>query len=96
MPIPLEKKSTIDEIRQRFDQDVERFSNLTSGQTATMEAPPSMELITAAARQSTPNSRRILDIGCGAGSTTLKLLQSVASHCCHVSPATSSTASLMA
>jgi tRNA (cmo5U34)-methyltransferase len=77
MPTPLENKSTIAEIKRRFDNDVERFSNLASGQSAAMEAPLLMELITAAASRATPNIRRILDVGCGAGNNTLKLLQSV-------------------
>ena len=38
-------KSTVDEIRQRFDADVERFSNLETGQSATADAPLGMELI---------------------------------------------------
>jgi len=33
------KKSSVDEIRVRFDADVERFANLQSGQSATMDAP---------------------------------------------------------
>jgi tRNA (cmo5U34)-methyltransferase len=49
MTTPLNKKSTIDEIRERFDKDVERFSNLETGQSATMDAPLAMELITQAA-----------------------------------------------
>ena len=32
-------KSTVEEIRQRFDKDVERFSNLETGQSATIDAP---------------------------------------------------------
>src|SRR5687768_11443821 len=32
-------KSTVDEIRRRFDADVERFSNLETGQSATLDAP---------------------------------------------------------
>lgn len=32
-------KSTVEEIRQRFDADVERFSNLETGQSATVGAP---------------------------------------------------------
>ena len=35
MKTPLERKSTIEDIRKRFDDDVERFSNLDTGQTAT-------------------------------------------------------------
>ena len=68
-----EKKSSIDEIRQRFDNDVERFSNIETGQTATIDAPLAMELITQAAFRSTPKIERVLDIGCGAGNNTIKL-----------------------
>ena len=42
------KKSTIDEIRARFDADVERFSNLATGQISTVDAPLAMELISCA------------------------------------------------
>ena len=66
-------KSTVDEIRQRFDDDVERFSNIETGQTATVDAPLAMELITQAAFRSTRRIQRVLDIGCGAGNNTLKL-----------------------
>lgn len=37
-------KSTVEEIRQRFDADVERFSNLETGQSATVDAPMAMAL----------------------------------------------------
>ncbi len=70
-------KSSTEEIRKRFDQDVERFSNLETGQTATVDAPLVMELITQAAFKTTVPIRRLLDIGCGAGNNTLKLLELV-------------------
>ncbi|MDA3872864.1 MAG: class I SAM-dependent methyltransferase [Kiritimatiellae bacterium] len=73
MTTPLTNKSTVDEIRSRFDADVERFSNLETGQTATIDAPLAMELITEAALAATPRMRRILDIGCGAGNNALRL-----------------------
>ena len=73
MPTPLHDKSTLDQIRERFDQDVERFSKLETGQTATQDAPLAMRLITQAAVRSTKPIRRVLDIGCGAGNNTLKL-----------------------
>jgi tRNA (cmo5U34)-methyltransferase len=82
MNTPLEKKSTPAEIKARFDGDVERFSNLDTGQTATMDAPLAMELITQAAVRSTKTIRKVLDIGCGAGNNTLKLLQSVSPFDC--------------
>jgi len=68
-------KSTVDEIRQRFDADVERFSNLETGQSATVDASLAMSLIAEAACVSTPNARHLLDVGCGAGNYTLKLLE---------------------
>ena len=68
-------KSTVDEIRRRFDADVERFSNLETGQTATVDAQLSLELITQAAAAALPVARSVLDIGCGAGNYPLKLLQ---------------------
>ncbi|MBI5567504.1 MAG: class I SAM-dependent methyltransferase [Chloroflexi bacterium] len=67
-------KSTVDQIRQRFDADVERFSNLETGQSATIDAPLVLDLITAAAAATNPQATRSLDIGCGAGNYTLKLL----------------------
>jgi tRNA (cmo5U34)-methyltransferase len=66
-------KSTTTDIETRFDSDVERFSNLETGQTATIDAPLAMQLITEAAVRLTPQINRVLDIGCGAGNNTLKL-----------------------
>ncbi len=68
-------KSTVEQIRQRFDKDVERFSNLETGQSATMDAPLSLELVVQAAAAIKPDATDVLDIGCGAGNYTLKLLQ---------------------
>lgn len=75
MHTPLEKKSSLKEIQKRFDNDVERFSDLDTGQSATIDAPLAMELITKAALHSTTSIKRVLDIGCGAGNNTLKLAQ---------------------
>ena len=68
------KKSTITEIRERFDKDVERFSNLDTGQLTTIDAKISLELITEAAKRIVPNAQQLLDIGCGAGNYSLKML----------------------
>lgn len=68
-------KSTVEQIRQRFDQDVERFANLETGQSATIDAPLVLELIVRAAATTNSQARSVLDIGCGAGNYTLKLLQ---------------------
>ena len=68
-------KSTVDQIRERFDGDVERFSNLETGQSATIDAPLSLALIAEAATRVTPRARSLLDVGCGAGNYTLKVLE---------------------
>lgn len=78
----LSKKSTVDQIRQRFDRDVERFSNLDTGQEAAMDAPLMLELTAKAALACTPQAMCMLDIGCGAGNYSLKILQNKADiHC---------------
>ena len=68
-------KSTADEIRRRFDADVERSSHLDTGQSATVDAPLAMALVAQAAAATTPLARHVLDVGCGAGNYTLKLLE---------------------
>ncbi|MDR3088532.1 MAG: class I SAM-dependent methyltransferase [Desulfobulbaceae bacterium] len=76
----LSAKSTPEEIRQRFDNDVERFSNLETGQVSTIDAPLALELIAQAAVAATPAMRRILDIGCGAGNNSIKIVRAVATN----------------
>lgn len=66
-------KSTVEEIRARFDADVERFSNLATGQAATVDSALCMELVAQAAAASCPSAARALDVGCGAGNYSLKL-----------------------
>ena len=73
MITPLEQKTSIDEIKAGFDNDVERFSNLDTGQTATIDAPLAMELIAQAAFKSTANIQKVLDIGCGSGASLSRL-----------------------
>ncbi|MEM8782296.1 MAG: class I SAM-dependent methyltransferase [Planctomycetota bacterium] len=70
-------KLTPDEIRARFDTEVERFSNLETGQAAQIDAPLMMDLLTSAALSVTPNAKRVLDLGCGAGNYVLKLLHAM-------------------
>jgi tRNA (cmo5U34)-methyltransferase len=67
-------KSTVSEIRARFDNDVDRFSNLQTGQQSTIDAELSLELITESAKRIKPDATYLLDIGCGAGNYTLKML----------------------
>lgn len=67
-------KSTVAEIRERFDNDVERFSNLETGQQAAMDSVLCLDLITQSAAASNPGATALLDIGCGAGNWSIKLL----------------------
>ena len=73
----LKRKSTVEEIQKRFDQDVERFANLDTGQQTTIDAPLTLELTTSAAAALSPAATTLLDIGCGAGNYTLKMLEKV-------------------
>jgi tRNA (cmo5U34)-methyltransferase len=70
-------KATNQQIRERFDKDIERFSNLETGQQTTIDAPLTMELCTEAAKYATPYATELLDIGCGAGNYTLKMLSKI-------------------
>src|ERR1700748_3160583 len=77
MNMDYSSKATNDEIKARFDNDVERFSNLDTGQVTTLDAPITMDLCTEAAKYVTPNAKNLLDIGCGAGNYTLKMLSKI-------------------
>lgn len=67
-------KSTVAQIKARFDVDVDRFSSLESGHTAIMDSVLMLDLLTKAAAASAPRAERLLDIGCGAGNYSLKQL----------------------
>ena len=82
MKIDYSTKSTNEEIRTRFDNDVERFSNLETGQATTIDAPLTMELCTEAAKYVNPSAKDLLDIGCGAGNYTLKMLSKISNLNC--------------
>jgi tRNA (cmo5U34)-methyltransferase len=84
MPTPRENKSTIDEIRTRFDSDVERFSRLETGQQATIDAPLVLELVAQSAREHLRPENVILDLGCGTGNFTLRVLQEIRPLKCHL------------
>ncbi|MES2428128.1 MAG: methyltransferase domain-containing protein [Bacteroidota bacterium] len=77
MSVNFSNKATNEEIRTRFDNDVERFSNVDTGQATTIDAPLTMELCTEAAKYVNPSATNLLDIGCGAGNYTLKMLSKI-------------------
>jgi len=84
MSTPMEEKSTLEEIRARFDQDVERFSNLKTGQQATIDAPLVLELVAKAGARHLKAGGYLLDLGCGAGNFTLRVLEETGGLHCHL------------
>ncbi|MCC8088914.1 MAG: methyltransferase domain-containing protein [Rikenellaceae bacterium] len=66
--------STIDELRERFDKEVERFSNIETGHQAAMDSVLIMEIITDAAKRLCPDASDMLDMGCGGGNYTIKMV----------------------
>ncbi|HMR18150.1 MAG TPA: class I SAM-dependent methyltransferase [Sphingobacterium sp.] len=73
----MREKSTLEEIEARFDNDVERFSNLETGQATTLDASFNMQLIAEGIAAVYPTGTSVLDIGCGAGNYDVKLLEYV-------------------
>ena len=73
----LDQKSTIGQIRERFDNDAERFSKLETGQQATIDAPLVLEIVAQTAATHLQPYGRLLDLGCGAGNFTLSVLNRV-------------------
>lgn len=71
----MKEKSSLEEIESRFDQDVERFSNLDTGQQTTLDAKLNMDLICEGISKVYPNLTSVLDIGCGAGNYDVNLLR---------------------
>ncbi|HWL54220.1 MAG TPA: class I SAM-dependent methyltransferase [Chthoniobacteraceae bacterium] len=84
MPTPLHEKSSVETIRARFDADVDRFSRLETGQQATIDAPLVLDLVAAAAASHLRPGDHLLDLGCGAGNFTLRLLREVRPLHCHL------------
>ncbi len=76
-PVPLSEKSTTEEIRARFDGDVDRFSRLETGQQATIDAPLVLDLVASAAASHLRSGDRMLDLGCGAGNFSLRVLREI-------------------
>ncbi len=84
MPTRFEDKSTVEEIRTRFDHDVERFSSLETGQRATIDAPLVLELVAKTCAGRLHAGDTILDLGCGAGNFTLRVLEEAPGLHCHL------------
>jgi tRNA (cmo5U34)-methyltransferase len=78
------EKSTVEQIRDRFDHEVDRFSRLETGQQATVDAPLVLELVAQTASTHLRPGDVVLDLGCGAGNFTLRVLQEVCRLQCHL------------
>ena len=70
---PQHTKSTPETIRNNFDQQVDRFSNIETGQTTAIDSPLCMELVARTAALLNPEAAKILDLGCGGGNYAVKV-----------------------
>ena len=71
------QKASVEEIRATFERPeaVEHYSDVKTGQQTAIDSALMMEVLASAAIRTTPHARDVLDIGCGAGNYTLKLLE---------------------
>ncbi len=77
-----EMKSSVDEIRKRFDDDVDRFTDEKNGQIATVDAPIVLDMIAESVKALHTEGQTLLDIGCGGGNFTIRILQKIPGlHC---------------
>jgi tRNA (cmo5U34)-methyltransferase len=67
------QKSSPEAIRNNFDQQVERFSNLETGQTTAIDSPLCMELVARSAVLLNRDAKSVLDLGCGGGNYAVKV-----------------------
>ena len=66
-------KSSPEAIRQNFDQQVERFSNMETGQSTAIDSPLCMELVARSAALFNPKAKNVMDLGCGGGNYAVKI-----------------------
>lgn len=66
-------KSTVEDIRNKFDKLAENYSNIEQGQSTALDSPLCLELIAKAASTYNPDASKIADIGCGGGNYMVKL-----------------------
>lgn len=66
-------KSSPETIRRNFDQQVDRFSNIETGQTTAIDSPLCMELVSRSAQLLNPGAQSIMDLGCGGGNYAVKV-----------------------
>ena len=69
----LKTKSTPEDIRQKFNLLVERYSNLDEGQNTAVDSPLIAGLIAKTVSEIHPDAESVMDIGCGAGNYSLRI-----------------------
>ncbi len=67
-------KSTPEEIREKFDNEVHKYDDLEKGQLSAMDSVKIMDTISYYAGAIQPGAKELLDIGCGGGNYTLKTI----------------------
>lgn len=70
----MEKKASVEEIKVRFDNDVDRFTNLQTGQVSVVDAPIMLEIVSEVAKRVRPEATDMLDLGCGGGNYAAKMV----------------------
>lgn len=70
----MEKKASVEEIKVRFDNDVDRFTNLQTGQVSVVDAPIMLDVVTEVAKRIRPEATDMLDLGCGGGNYAAKMV----------------------
>ncbi|MBM4075983.1 MAG: class I SAM-dependent methyltransferase, partial [Planctomycetes bacterium] len=68
-------KSSVQEIQNRFDAEARLYTNLETGQVSAVDSVICLSLIAEAAAVTTPHAQELLEVGCGGGNYTLKLLE---------------------
>lgn len=69
------EKSSLESIRKNFNEQVDRFSNIETGQATAIDSPLCMEIVAQSAKMLNPDSTQIMDLGCGGGNYAVKLAQ---------------------
>ena len=66
-------KISMDELRKRFDGDVDRFSDEQKGQETFVDAPLVLGMVEETIRRMDPEARDLCDIGCGGGNYSIRI-----------------------
>lgn len=66
-------KISTEELRERFDHDVDRFSDEQSGQETIVDAVKVLEMIENTIRRMHPDASDLCDVGCGGGNFSLRI-----------------------